>query len=165
MDKIFQYYVEGKTDYVIVKSLMKLGYINNGKIEEFKVLEKLFKNVHIRTLKMNTVIVLIFDTDVKIVDKLKENTTFLSRQSNIKEVICIPQVENLEDELVRSCKIKKIEDLLDTTSSSEFKKKLLNVSNVCQILKSKNFDMNNMWKKQASKEFKDVVVCRERIIR
>lgn len=42
---------------------------------------------------------------------LDENIAFLKRQKGIKEVICIPQVRNLEDELVRACNIKNIVDL------------------------------------------------------
>ena len=165
MDKYFQYYVEGKTDFIVVKALIKLGLISAGKVDEFKVLENIFKNIHTRTLKKGVVVVLIFDTDVKITDKLKENIDFLNRQNNIKEVVCIPQVENLEDELTRSCNIKKIEDLCSVKSVSEFKKTLPKLSNLEEILKQKGFDINKMWVKQPTIEFAAFNFKREKILK
>jgi len=165
MDKYFQYYVEGKTDFIIVKALIRLGLINAGKVDEFKVLENMFKTVHTRTLKRGIIVVLIFDTDVKIIDKLKENIDFLNKQSNIKEVVCVAQVENLEDELVRSCNIKKVEDLCGAKSTGEFKKILPKISDVGKILKQNEFDINKMWIKQPSEEFAKFDFKREKILK
>ena len=50
-----------------------------------------------------------------------ESGNFLKRQKGIKEVICIPQVRNLEDELVRACNIKNIVDLTKSLTTADYK--------------------------------------------
>lgn len=66
---------------------------------------------------------------------LDENIAFLKRQKGIKEVICIPQVRNLEDELVRACNIKNIVDLTKSLTKADYKRDLINCSNLSDRLK------------------------------
>ena len=42
---------------------------------------------------------------------LKENIDTLKKTSTVYSVVCITQVRNLEDELVRSCNIKAVREL------------------------------------------------------
>ena len=65
----------------------------------------------------------------KHVDILKKNIEFLLKQVIIKDVVCITQVMNLEDELVRSCSIKRISELTRSKSNTDFKKDVLHISN------------------------------------
>ncbi len=44
----------------------------------------------------------------------------------VKEVICITQVKNLEDELLRSCDVKQIKELTGSKSNSNYKRDMLN---------------------------------------
>ena len=71
------------------------------------------------SLKMGTSVVLVFDTDTGNIDILRENIQFLRKEQNIKEVICITQVKNLEDELIRSCDIRQIKELTGSKSNKE----------------------------------------------
>lgn len=108
---IYQYYVEGEDERSLLNTLkLDLRCIESGKIDKFNVIQSRFTTARMRTLKTGTTVVLVYDTDVEMNTKiLDENIAFLKRQKGIKEVICIPQVRNLEDELVRACNIKNME--------------------------------------------------------
>ena len=109
MGKNYQYYVEGEDEEKIVKVLKtELRLIEPGKIEKFNVVSEQFTNLRVMSLKMGTVVVLVFDTDAGNIDILKKNIEFLKKQKSIKKVLCITQVKCLEDELKRSCNIKSI---------------------------------------------------------
>lgn len=122
---IYQYYVEGEDERSLLNTLkLDLRCIESGKIDKFNVIQSRFTTARMRTLKTGTTVVLVYDTDVEMNTKiLDENIAFLKRQKGIKEVICIPQVRNLEDELVRACNIKNIVDLTKslTKAPGEFR--------------------------------------------
>lgn len=65
-----------------------------------------------------------FDTDKDETDILDSNLRFLKKQPNVKKVIIIPEVKKLEDELVRSCNITNVKDLMKSKSNSEYKSDL-----------------------------------------
>lgn len=89
--------------------------------------------------------VLIFDTDTDNVARLDKNIEKLKSCSAISAVVTIPQVPNLEGELVRSCNIKVITELLNSKSTKEYKSDLIRVSNLDQKLKVHQFDINIFW--------------------
>ena len=98
-------------------------------------------------LKDNTVVVLVFDTDTKNRAILDKNTKFLEKHKKIKEVILIPQVYNLEDELIRSCNIKNILQLLGSKSKKEFKSDFNKVNNLNEYLIKAEFAFDKLWRK------------------
>ena len=142
----YHYYVEGDDDRKIVNTLKTdFQIIQSGKVDKFNVVQNLFNKNRIQVLKKDTIVVLVFDTDTKSADILMQNIEFLRRQKSIKAVICIPQVENLEDELVRSCSIKQIKELTGSKTDSEFKTDILKTNNLKQKLEQKNFDFDKFW--------------------
>lgn len=109
MSLIYQYYVEGENERKLVEVLSKkLSYIRPGRIEVLNLVEKSITYSYTRRLKKNTVVILIFDTDTANIEILEKNIAFLLKCANIKDVVLIPQVCNLEDELLRSCKAQKV---------------------------------------------------------
>ncbi len=105
------------------------------------------------TLKKDTNVVLVFDTDVEQCEKLKENISFLEKQPMVKKVICIPQVKNLEDELIRSCEIRQIKELLSSRSNTDFKRDLCKSKCLHNNLKRHNFDIQKFWSKKPTGVF------------
>ena len=67
-----------------------------------------------RTLDSNTIVILVYDTDIAKLDILDENVKLILKNKNVKAIVFIPQIFSIEDELVYSTDIKKIEDLLDS---------------------------------------------------
>ena len=104
-------------------------------------------------LKDNTVVVLVFDTDTKSRAILDKNTKFLEKHKKIKDVILIPQVYNLEDELIRSCNIKNILQLLGSKSKKEFKSDFNKVNNLNEHLIKAGFTFNKLWRKNTNGVF------------
>lgn len=142
----FQYYVEGDDEKALLNVLKSdMHCIETGKVNKFNVIQNSFTVARIRTLKQNTSVILVYDTDIEKTDILQDNVDFLKRQTAVKEVICIPQVKNLEDELVRSCQIKKIEDLTQSGSRKDYKRDLISCTNLKSRLENCSFDISKFW--------------------
>lgn len=149
MSEFYHYFVEGNDDKKIVEVLKtNLQLIIPGKVDKFNVVESLLNSRHLmnfKNKKNGTTVILVFDTDTGNVKVLEKNIEFLKKQSIIKEVICITQVDNLEDELIRSCAIKKIKELTNSKSDSDFKRDVLRINNLDQRLKDCKFEMSKFW--------------------
>lgn len=144
--KYYYYFVEGKDEEKIVKVLKTdLQYIVPGKIQVFNVVQQKLTKPRLMVLKPETTVVLIFDTDTGKTPMLVDNINFLKAACNVKDVLCITQVKNLEDELIRSCNIKKIKELTDSKSDREYKHDLIKDNNFSQKLEKHNFDFGLFW--------------------
>lgn len=73
----------------------------------------------------------------------------------VKEVICITQVKNLEDELLRSCDVKQIKELTGSKSNSNYKRDMLNDSNFAKKLQKHKFDMSK-FRNTVDASYKDI---------
>lgn len=96
-------------------------------------------------LKPGTTVVLIFDADAGNLQILKDNINFLHKEKVVSEVICVIQVRNLEDELIRCCNIRQIKELLGSKSEKEYKTDLIKEKNLAKKLTEKKFDINLLW--------------------
>ena len=83
-----------------------------------------------RTLERETIVVLVFDTDIEKIDILDKNIELIKNSNNVRDIIYILQIKNLEDELVYSTKIKKIKDLLESKSDKDFKRDFISCNNL-----------------------------------
>lgn len=153
--KYYQYFVEGKTEEKIVNVLKTdLQVILPGKVQVFNVVQQELTKLRLMSLKKDTTVILIFDTDTGSLDILQYNLDFLHKEKSIKEVICITQVENLEDELVRSCNVKNIKELTNSKSNKEFKHDMIKDSKFAFKLKNKCFDINIFWSSNPKNQYK-----------
>lgn len=145
-NKRYHYYVEGQDDKKVVDVLrLKMGLIESGRVDVLNVVTERITDLRLRTLAPGTIVVLVFDTDTGNRAILDENLRRLKENKNVKEVITIPQVSKLEDELVRSCDIRQIKDLLNSKTNDEFKHDVLRVSNLDAKLCQHQFDINRFW--------------------
>lgn len=145
-NQIFQYYVEGKDEEKIIGVLKTdMRMIQPGRVQVFNVVKEKLTENRLRLLKPETTVVLVFDTDTESVSVLEENLKILKRHQNVKDVICITQVENLEDELVRSCDIRTACELTGSKTVSNYKRDLINEKNLRSKLELKDFDINKFW--------------------
>lgn len=119
-EKYYQYFVEGEDEKKLVdvlKSDMKL--IVSGKSQVFNVTQQKLTRLRVMNLKPGTTVVLIFDADAGNLQILKDNINFLHKEKVVSEVICVIQVRNLEDELIRCCNIRQIKELLGSKSEKD----------------------------------------------
>ncbi len=141
-----QYYVEGDDEKSLLKVLKtELQVIKPGKIDVFNVVCDTLSLGRLMTLKPNTVVVLVFDTDAFDDAILKKNIKTLIMCSNVEDIITIPQARNLEEELVKSCNIKDIRELLNSKSKKDFKSDLIKATNLKAKLIQREFDINKLW--------------------
>lgn len=152
-----QYFVEGDNEKVIVNTLKnKIKVIAVGKVQKFNVMQNIIPDTILRTLNRGTVVVLIFDTDTDNVNILKQNLQKLDKCSFISKVITIPQIPNLEGELVYSCSIRRITELLGSRSRVEFKSDLLHITNLDSKLKEHEFSIEKFWSRTACTPYDDI---------
>ena len=153
----FQYYVEGQDDEKVINILKtKMGLIQPGKVTVLNVVTKRITDLHLRTLSSVTTVVLVFDTDAGSRNILDENIRTLKKNKRVKEVIIIPQVSKLEDELVRSCNIRQIKELLNSKTNDEFKHDALRVTNLDAKLRQHQFDVNKFWSATPPAPYQDI---------
>lgn len=142
----YHYFVEGEDDRKVVNTLKTdLQWIKPGKVQVFNVIEEELTSLITRTLKPGTIVVLVFDTDTGKKNTLLKNIRFLQKASNVKQVLCIMQVKNLEDEFLRSCAISQIKELTGSKSNSDYKRDLLRQSNLADKLKKHQFQFEKFW--------------------
>lgn len=145
-DEYYQYFVEGEDEEKLVKVLKTdMQLIAPGKVSCFNVVEKKFTGARLMNLRSGTNVVLVFDTDTGNETILRENIRILEKCAAVKAVICIPQVKNLEEELVYSCRIKQIRELTNSRTNGEFKRDLLRESSLAQKLENKGFHFERFW--------------------
>lgn len=156
-NRIIQYYVEGEDDQKVVNTLKtELGVIMTGKVHVLNVVEQEIPDMRLRALSRGTIVVLVFDTDTGNIDILNKNITKLKKCASVSDVVLIPQVSNLEVELVRSCKIKQIKELLNSRSNSDFKRDVIRVTNLASKLKEHSFNFDLFWSQKPGHPYQNI---------
>ena len=144
--KYVQYYVEGEDEEKLINVLKTdLKVIRPGKVQKLNVVTHKLTDARLIPLRAGTMVVLVFDTDRKDTGILNQNLALLKKCSAVSEIVTVPQVPNLEQELVRSCRIKKAEELLDSRSRKDFKADFIHISNLANKLKEHQFDIGRLW--------------------
>lgn len=155
--KYVQYYVEGEDEEKLIKVLKSdLGLIRTGRVHKLNVVECEFTNARLMTIRPGTMVVLVFDTDTGHTEILNKNIDRLKRCSAVLEVVAIPQVLNLEQELVRSCDIKKVVDLLGSKSKKDFKSDFIRATNLADKLREHQFDITRFWCTQPLQPYQNI---------
>ena len=153
----YHYFVEGDTERKFVEVIKESKYVYSGRIEKRNLLQKKISDNILKNIQKNTIIVIVFDTDVIDINNiniLDKNIEVFENNDRIKEVILIPQVKNLEDELIYSTKIKKIKDLLESKSDDDFKRDFMKCNNLIKKLEEKEFKISKIWSREAIDIFK-----------
>lgn len=142
----YQYYVEGEDEEKLLKVLKSdMSLIIPGKVQKFNAVQQKFTNARLMQLKPNTTVILVFDTDTTNDTILKANISILNKCSAVNTIICITQVLNIEDELIRSCDITQIKELTGSKTNREFKHDFITDSNTKQKLTNHCFDISKLW--------------------
>lgn len=144
--KYYQYFVEGEDEKKIINTLKSdMEIIKAGKVQVVNCVQEKLSPLRLMNLKDGTAVVLVFDTDAGNLSVLQENIKLLQKQRNISEVICVMQVKNLEEELVRACNIKQVKYLLGVSSNKDYKSALIKEKNLSKKLEEHEFDVSKFW--------------------
>lgn len=146
--KYYQYIVEGDNEYILITYLKEKGLIPKGKVIKFNVVEKRLKESMLRSMKNEINIILIFDTDTGKTDNLADNIRFLKTKKNqVKSLITLAQVKNLEDELVRCSNMNHIFEMFQSSNKKEHKHKMNHCKNLDSVFSKINLQVEKLWTK------------------
>lgn len=148
MDRRLVYFVEGEDEITFIKALKADFYIPSGAVRAFNIVNRRLSNFERRQFKKDELAVFVFDTDVESTAILEENIRILDkdrRDRKLKDFKFIMQVRNLEDEILRSCKIGKIREFFGTRSDSDFKSAMAQAKSLHNVLLRHEFDFSRMW--------------------
>lgn len=137
------YLVEGECERKLVKVLQSDELIRYGKIIVFNPVNEKMTIDRLRTINKDSNIVFVFDTDTNNYNILNQNIYFVKKLKYIN--ILVPQIHNLEDELVYSTAINNIKELLNVSSVREHKTRFINEKNLMFKLKKADFNINKLW--------------------
>lgn len=103
------YLCEGQIEKKILEIFIKEFHILiPGKLEVFNVIQDRLKTSYLAAHSKYTHFVLVFDTDTNNSTILQENLRFLQNHFSQDKIIVVPQVRNIEDELVYCCDVKHV---------------------------------------------------------
>ena len=116
------YYVEGPCEQQLISALKEAPEkLIPGKIKVFNVVQNLIPKSQMLSIQAGTTVVLVFDTDVSQTLNLKQNLELLERYCGKLKIVFLPQVLNLEEELVRCTDVKTVTKLTKSGSVKNFK--------------------------------------------
>lgn len=146
MIKNCMYFCEGPCDEVLIKALKEEpGFIAPGKTKVFNVITNLIPKSVLLAIKPGTTVFFVFDTDVALTDKLKKNIEYIDKYCSKSKLVFLPQVKNLEDELVRCSNVSKVTELTQSKSISNFKTDFCRISNARTVLSDHQIDVLRLW--------------------
>jgi len=155
--KTFCYFVEGQDEKKIIDTLKTdLRLIQPGKVQIVNPVQERVTASRILPLKQGTTVILVFDTDTDSSQILQSNIAFISSRTNIQKVLCVTQVRNLEDEILRSCRINHIRDLTNSKSDREYKADLIHITNLAERLTKCGFEPELFWAMKPTDAFSGI---------
>lgn len=153
----YRYYVEGQNEEKLISVLKtEMELVCPGKIEVINVVQEELTAVRLMQLKPQTTVILVFDTDAGNINILKMNIEKLKKCRQVKQIWCITQVENIEDELGRSCNIKAVTQLTGSKSEKDFKRDFIALKNLKNKLEQFDFDIEKIWNCSPKNQYKEI---------
>ncbi len=151
----YQYFVEGLCEKKLIDELKKNQMVIAGNVSVLNVKQKDISDGRLRLLTRNTIVILVFDTDTKDLSILKRNMEKLKESHNIRDIGCVMQVGNLEDELKRATGVRDEKDIIGCKSNKDFKGAFITEKNLLSKLTKHGFKFEKFWVSTPSWEYKD----------
>lgn len=161
--RLYQYYVEGECEKNFIYSFTHAknsDYIlHPGKIEKLNPITSKISETKARTIKRDTRIVFVFDTDLESTSILEENIKTLNRIARVshEDIIFLMSIKKFEEEIAFSCKdihnVKGLMKLFNSQGTSALKTDFSNCKNLEDKLKQAGFDIKLMWTRSANEPF------------
>lgn len=133
--------------------------LHPGKVEKLNPITSKITETKARTIKRDTKIVFVFDTDVESTSILEDNIKTLNKFAHVdnEDIVFLMSVKTFEEEIAFSCKdirdIKGLIKLFNSQGTSAFKTDFSNCKNLEDKLKQVGFDIKLMWTRAATKPF------------
>lgn len=150
------YYVEGLCEQQLIAALKEAPEkLIPGKVRVFNVLQNLIPKSQMLSIQAGTTVVLVFDTDVSQTSYLQKNLELLGRYCGKLKIVFLPQVLNLEEELVRCTDVKTVTELTKSGSVKNFKTDFckMKVRDCRSMLERHKLDYARLWMTQTPEAF------------
>lgn len=148
------YLCEGQIEKKILEIFIKeFRILVPGKLEVFNVIQDRLKTSYLTAYSKYTHFVLVFDTDTDNSTILKENLRFLQNHLSKDKIIVVPQVRNIEDELVYCCDVKHIWDLTKYHTLKDFKDNVITDNTFGKKLIKHKFNGKLLWSRTPRDKF------------
>lgn len=159
MNRKCLYFVEGKCEEQLIRSLkVDPARLLPGRVKILNPVLKQISRSQLVTINADTTVVLVYDTDVKLSQRLSQNIKNLKKYCHRVNIVHLAQVFNLEDELVRSTDVSDVKELTKSTGFSSFKNDFcrMNYQQCRHMLQQHQFNIEKMWATQPSEPFQFV---------
>lgn len=148
MGKNCIYFVEGFCEKQLVEALkLPPAKLIPGKVVVFNPIQKRLPMSQLLTIRPNSIVVFVYDTDVQEVDILRDNILLIRKYCERVRLVHLMQVPNIEGELVRCTDVKSVLLLTKSRANNDFK------SDFCRptpqvsryLLDRHHLDANRLW--------------------
>lgn len=148
------YLCEGQIEKKLLEIFIKEFHILiPGKLEVFNVIQDRLKTSYLAAHSKYTHFVLVFDTDTNNSTILQENLRFLQNHFSQDKIIVVPQVRNIEDELVYCCDVKHVWDLAKYHTLKDFKDNVTTDNTLGKKLIKYKFNSKLLWSRTPKDKF------------
>lgn len=141
------YYVEGPCEEKLISALKENpGKLLPGKVKPFNIIQNLIPRSQLLALQPGTLVVFVFDTDVPNTAVIQKNVELIERYCRV-QIIYLPQVMNLEDELVRCTDVRSVQELTKSNGIRNFKSDFckLKPKDCRSMLERHHIDVSRLW--------------------
>ncbi len=140
------YFVEGQCEEKFLDALKQNpSKIHSGRVKVLNVITSLISRSQLISIPAGATIVFVFDTDVPVTEQLKKNIEHVKKFCTNVKVLFVPQVLNLEDELMRCTDVKNVTELTHSQTIRDFKRDFCALTNCRDTLNRHQLDMLKLW--------------------
>lgn len=148
------YFVEGECEEKLINALKeKPSRVCPGKVKRVNVIQSELSTSQLVQIQAGTVVVLVFDTDVPKTEYLKKNIRLLKEKCTGVKIVCLAQVLDFEEEIVRCTDVVCAEDLTHSRSKKDFKRDFCATTNTRLLLERHHLDVDALWKRTPPEVF------------
>lgn len=148
------YFVEGACEKKLISALKESpAVIAPGKIKVFNVIQNELPRSILISIQPGSRVALVFDTDVSQTDQLRKNIQRLRQLCTGIKIICLAQVLNIEDELVRCTDVSSPRELTKSKKDKDFKRDFCAVKECRALLNRHHLDADRLWTTEPPSEF------------
>lgn len=142
------YFVEGSCEEQLINALKAdPRCISPGKIKVHNIILEEIPRREVNMIQAGTTVVFVYDTDVDKTDILKKNIKHVREYTSRIKLIHLAQVQNFEDEIVRSTDVKKAQELTKSKSIRDFKSDFcrMKITECRNALERHHIDVSRLW--------------------
>ena len=148
------YFVEGDCEAKLINALkQKPELLQPGKVVVLNLIQNYIPKSRLLSITSETKVVFVFDTDKKEVEHLRKNIEYIETYCKKSKLIFLPQVLNLEDELVRCTDVSEPKEITKSKSNSNFKSDFCKLTDARSTLTRHQLDVLALWTQNPPEPF------------